>query len=144
MYEGKTKMDITRSPLNEYLSEIRFWGDYVLNTGGKKFYQHTVTLTFSRLWNSLSKLSWISPVLFSARIRSAIFFSSSLKVKRLGRTKKFRGHVLCQGGGVYHPPTKKVYFFQPNVAKYSACSEKPFLFKLSVFSPLPKVKVLMK
>ena len=40
----KTKMDITRLPLNGYLSEIRFEFRNVLSNAGKKFYQHTVTL----------------------------------------------------------------------------------------------------
>ena len=47
-------MDVTRPaplPPNGYLSEIRFLssGEHVLTTGGKKFYQHTVTLSLSRM-----------------------------------------------------------------------------------------------
>ena len=42
----KTKMDITRPPLNDYLSEIRFelWRTCPNYWWKKKFYQHTVTL----------------------------------------------------------------------------------------------------
>ena len=39
----KTKMDITRPPINGYLFLFFSWGEHVLTTGWKKFYQHTVT-----------------------------------------------------------------------------------------------------
>ena len=48
----KTKMDITRPPLNGYLSKIRFLssGEHTLTADGKKFYQHTVTLKEKKIW----------------------------------------------------------------------------------------------
>ena len=44
-YKGKTKMEITRHPLNGYLSKIRFELRRTYpNYWWKKFYQHTVVL----------------------------------------------------------------------------------------------------
>ena len=122
-YKGKN-MDITRPPLNGYLSELYVFElkEHVLTTGGKQFYQHTVTLSDDGKPYGTCRLpqKWFYN------------FSSDFNKKGEGSSKIFTIHIYLNfsiGEEVQEKRISKL----ANVAEFLIKGRGPSITKLSSF-----------